>query len=788
MDDLFQNGIARHQSGDFAGAEEMFLRILEQQPEHANALHLIGLGRLQSGDPGAALDYIERSIAVDGSVSSFHNNLSLVLQALNRVDEAILALEHAIDIDPDQPDSLCNLAILLKDAGRLDEADATLARTFDLRPDHPAALNVLGLMHQARGNLEKADQVLTAATETGNAPIETFVNLADVMRLQGRLDEAEKLLLGFLASVPENADALTVLGAVYRDRGDLGKARETLIRALGANPWHVKALLNLGNVLNDLDSPSEAETIYRQIIALGLDSAEVHSGLGDALRDQSKAAEAEDCYKLALDLNPRHADAWHGLGVLHRDLDNLDEAVVAWLKTVETEPNYPQAHFDIAAAIMTTGFATEAVARFRSAHELAPESAKIHSSLLMAMQYAPDITRQDIADEHRRWGELHASAQAPRPAIADADPERRLKVGFVSSDFRFHGSGFFFLPMLENLDRKAFEAVLYSDVAHPDEVTGVFRDAADSWHEIHLLDDHQLAARIIEDGIDILIDMKGHNSGNRLSMFALRPAPVQASWFGYADTTGLKAMDYLIGDPVQIRPEDERHYVETIVRLPNDYICYRPTDYMPGVADTPALNNGHITFGCFNAARKISAAAIEAWCEIMNRVPGSRLILNTPELRYSTTRLRMAELLGLGGIGPERFDLLCGAPHPDFVAGYADIDIALDSFPYTGGLKTCEALWMGVPVVTLSGDRFSGRHSAAHLSAAGLPELVTENVSAYVDKAIELSADSGALNGLRHAIRPKMAASPLTDCAAFADDFGDALRQIWRESCSRLAP
>ncbi|MHA1598207.1 MAG: tetratricopeptide repeat protein, partial [Alphaproteobacteria bacterium] len=741
--------MAKHQSGDFAAAEELFQLILKQTPGHANALHLIGLGRLQSGDPGAALDYIERSIATDDGVSSFHNNLSLVLQALRRNDEAITALQRAIDIDPGQPDSQCNLAILLKDAGRLDEADAALTLIFDSHPDHPAALNVQGLVFQARGDLGTAENSLVRATETGNAPIEAFINLADVMRLQGRLDEAEKLLLGFLASVPENADALNVLGATLRDRGDLAQAKDTLNRALGVNPWHVKALLNLGDVLIDLDSPSEAETVYRQIIALGLDSAEVHSGLGDSLRDQSKTAEAEDCYKLALELRPLHADAWYGLGVLYRDMDNLDDAVVAWLKTVEADPDYPEAHFAIASALATTGFASDAVARFRAAHELAPTSAKIHSNLLMAMQYVPDIPRQEIADEHRRWGKAHATARPPRPNIKDSDPDRTLKVGFVSSDFRFHASGFFFLPILEHLNGHKIEAVLYSDVSRPDDVTDQFRTAAASFHEIFMLDDHQLAARIVADDIDILVDMKGHTSGNRLPMFALRPAPVQVSWFDYVDTTGMSAMDSLINDATQIGPADEGFYSETIVRLPDDYICYRPPAYMPDVTDAPALKKGHVTFGCFNTAQKINPTAIEAWCEILDRVPGSRLILSTPELRYPTTRRRMTELLAHGGIGPDRFDLRQGASHEDFVTGYADIDIALDPFPYTGGLNTCEALWMGVPVVTRTGDRFCGRHSTVHLRAAGFPGLVTEDTAAYMDKAVSLAENIPSLNSLR---------------------------------------
>jgi predicted O-linked N-acetylglucosamine transferase (SPINDLY family) len=401
------------------------------------------------------------------------------------------------------------------------------------------------------------------------------------------------------------------------------------------------------------------------------------------------------------------------------------------------------------------------------------------------MNYMEEYSVGDILEESHKWGALYVKKELVKSETYGnvPDPERRLRIGYVSKDFGRHPVGYFLLPVLSSHDHASVEVYCYSGRIREDDVTGRLRESADVWRSTTDLDDRDLASMVRDDSIDILVDLSGHTGGSRLLVFAEKPAPIQVSWAGYAGTTGLSTMDYLISDWRETPEGSDRWYVEKVVRLPDCYVCYEPPEYAPPVVPLPALKKGHVTFGCFNNLAKVRPGVVALWSKILREIPNARLLMITKQLSDPDTRRRYLEMFSAGGVG-ERVDLSGDRPHIDLLAGYGEIDIALDPFPYSGGLTTLESLWMGVPVITLGGDRFASRHSLSHLTAVGLPELIASGPDDYIARAVGLACDPERLATLRRELRPRMAASPLCDGSRFTRNLEDAYRYMWRSWCA----
>lgn len=561
------------------------------------------------------------------------------------------------------------------------------------------------------------------------------------------------------------------------------EAADVYAQILARNPHHGKALHLGGLALHQLGRHKEAETLLRAAMAAGANDIEARVTLGDALIDLRRFEEARVELQGALGTDPGHAWARHLLGEALRGCGRLDDAVSAWRKSVELNPALAEAHFSLGTTLSGFGKADDALIHLGKAREILPQSAQIHSNLLMAMQYAPAVDQAGMFEEHLRWSAAHAPKPPPPPPLANPDPERPLNVGFVSDDFRFHAVGHFFLRPLKARTAERWRAVLYSNVKNPDRVTREFSAAADAFRDVSECDDDALLRFIKEDRIDILIDLNGHTKGNRLTAFARRAAPVQATWLDYVDTTGMKAMDYIIADRFLIPEENEAFYAETVLRLPNDCLCYSAPDYAPPVASPPALKNGFVRFCSFNPVHKASPETVAAWCRVLMRVPTAGFLMNSPELAHKAVREHFLGLFEEGGVDPSRIELSQGGPHEVFLAAYGNADIVLDTFPFSGGLNTCEALWMGLPVVTCPGERQSSRLATSHLSNAGLEGFIARDLDDYVDKAVALAADIPALCETRKTLRSKMAASPLCDVPRYVTDFTQVLRTMWRRAC-----
>ena len=525
-------------------------------------------------------------------------------------------------------------------------------------------------------------------------------------------------------------------------------------------------------------------------IALRPDYAEAHNNLGIALKNQGKLEAAVAAYHKALELKPDYVKAHNNLGNVLKNQGKLDGAVAACRKALELKPDYAKAHNNLGNVLKDQGKLDEAVASYHKALELKPDYTVAHSNLLFSLHYQPMCDRKAIFAEHRKWNAKYAAPLAPKTVFHAnlPTPEKPLRLGLVSPTFRRHPVGYMIVSALEAHDKSAFEIYCYSGGVQGDDLTNRIRGAAQTWRSIVGMSDEGVAALIRDDAIDILVDLSGHSQGNRLLVFARKPAPVQVKWVGgQFNTTGIDAMDYFISDSVETPSGDDAWYTEEVVRLPDGYVCYEPPDYAPMVSPLPALGCPYVTFGCFNNLTKVNRDVIALWSQLLDRVTGSRLILKSKQFNDASVQAHYREMFGEHGISPDRLDCLGHSPHPELLAKYNDIDIALDPFPYSGGLTTCEALWMGVPVVTMPGETFAARHAASHLSNVGLTDWIVETPERYVELVERWCRDLTGLAALRVGLRPRVKSSPLCDAPRFTRNLEAAYRRMWRTWCETNA-
>jgi predicted O-linked N-acetylglucosamine transferase (SPINDLY family) len=516
------------------------------------------------------------------------------------------------------------------------------------------------------------------------------------------------------------------------------------------------------------------------------DRAQALANQASALRAVGQLDEAAACCRRALELNPNLADAHMNLAIIAEAHGDADQAIACYRRAIDAWPDFVEAHHNLGGALAKQGRHEEALLHFCRALEKRPDFATTRSNALLALQYQDGVTLSQLGEAHRQYELRHAAPfrTAWRPHENSRSPERKLRLGFVSADLCFHPVGVFLVRALENLDPIQAETICYSDGDREDAMTNRLRAAANGWRDVRALSDDQLTEQLRADEIDVAFDLAGHSGRNRLLMFARRPAPVQVTWIGYVGTTGLRSIDYLMADRFEVPEWAEPYLTERVLRLPDDYICYDAPPDAPPCNSLPARERGYVTFGSLNNFSKITPAVVALWSDILRRVIGSRLLLKYSGLDAPSVARRVLDQFTAHGIDSSRIDLRGGGNHEEFLRGYHDIDIALDPFPYSGGLTTCEALWMGVPVVTHPGETFAGRHALTHLSNAGLTETIADSFERYVEIAVALANDLPRLASLRSTLREQVTASPLCDGQRFAVNLLRVLRGAWRQWCS----
>ncbi len=599
----------------------------------------------------------------------------------------------------------------------------------------------------------------------------------------GRLDEAERLYRQVLQVQPDNSDALHLLGVISFHAGKADASRRLIERSLRLNPRLPGAHYNMGDVLQALGLPAEACASYRKAIELQPDFHAAWNNLGNVLLRLGDTDEATGCYRRAVELNPAYAEAWNNLGLALRERDRFQGAVDALAKAVRIAPDYAVAHRNLGNILVEEGRVAEGIDAYQHALRVKPDFAEAYSSLVFALNYIP-MNVQAVFERHVEAGRLLASLGAcdPLPFASERSPARRLRVGYVSPDFRRHSVACFIEPVLQRHDRKQFEVFCYSDVVRPDGVTRRLKGLAGHWRDISGKGDQTVADWVRKDRIDILVDLTGHTGSNRLAVFARRPAPIQVTYLGYPNTTGLATMDYRITDEVAdpSGPADDL-CTERLVRLPGGFLCYTPLSESPEVGDLPADDLGCVTFGSFNALSKISEHTVRLWAEVVQGVPGARLLIKGRAFADPAVRDWYLARFGACGLDAARLEFLARQESArEHLGCYHRIDVALDAYPYNGTTTTFEALWMGVPVIAMAGATHASRVGASILGHLGLERLVAREPSEFVAIAQELAGNLQNLRNLRQGLRQRLQRSPLMDGPAFCRTLEDAYRKMWQ--------
>lgn len=579
-----------------------------------------------------------------------------------------------------------------------------------------------------------------------------------------RFEEARSVYQQICAKLKTDADSWFTLGAINGMLRRHEEAVECCSRAVELNPRHHAAWYNLGIALRDTGQLEKSATALRKAWRLNPKHETAASSLGHVLAVLHRYDEAEEVFREMLRYQSGNAEFFAVYASAMQTMGRYEAAINAYKKAIEmNHPEIAEIHENMGAALCLQGKYRESIEHFETALRMKPQNARFHSGLLLTLHYLVDETPESLYARHRAW--LGNSQQATtswasfrRPA---ARPER-LRVGYVSSDLRKHSVAYFVEPLLRHHDATRFEITCYFSHKDPDATTQRLKGLAHRWRDVADMDDEHLLRTIIADGIDILVDLNGHTAGSRLTVFARRAAPVQVSYIGYPDTTGVTEMDYRLSDVIADPPGAERLCTERLWRLPGCFLCYRPQDNAPPVARPPCEKNSFITFGSFNNLAKINPEVIAAWTRLLREVPESRLIVKNPSLTDQATRERFQALFAAQGISPGRIGLSGYiADDGGHLGAYAKIDIGLDTFPYNGTTTTCEALWMGVPVVTLRGDRHSARVGASLLTAAGFSGWIADTVDRYVEIARTMAQDRSRLAENRSHIREQVRHSSL---------------------------
>ncbi len=654
-----------------------------------------------------------------------------------------------------------------------------------------------------------------SSAELEDLRIGAWLRQVSEFRSQDRKIEAEETCKDILKVRPDHMEALSALWDLSYETRNHGVAVEWLRRGIAANGRIAQLHYMMGYSLMGQGNMTDAAASFRAALELDPAMAKAQNNLGCSLEALGLLDQAVECYRKASDLDPRLADALYNLGNAHRRLGQedraiecisqalrlqsgradwqcnlgdllllklrLDEALAAYEAALKIDSGDARAYDGRARALQLLGRVEEADADFRSALVLQPDNASARSDWLLSLHYRRGA--EPLLEEHLAWAKRHTRGigrQAVR-APHERRPARRMNIGYFSPDFKRHSVAGFIEPLLAAHDRSRFKIFCYGNVLSPDATTKRIADAGEEWRDIARVGDEWVADLVRADRIDILVDLAGHTGGGRPLLFAHKLAPVQVTWLGYPNTCGIDEIDYRLTDAIA-DPEGatDRFYVEKLVRLKQGFLCYGPPPDAPEVAELPLARAGHVTFGCFNNLAKVTSPMIALWARLLGALPGARLKLKSFGLAAQSARRSIREQFGNLGIGAERLEL--SGPEESFsahLAAYGAVDIALDVFPYNGAATSCEALWMGVPVVTLAGPTHVSRVGASILSGAGLEELVAHSQEDYLQKALGLASDPQHLGALRAGMRERLGKSPLLDARGFARSLENAYTDMW---------
>jgi predicted O-linked N-acetylglucosamine transferase (SPINDLY family)/thioredoxin-like negative regulator of GroEL len=756
--------------------------LLAKTPRDARAWLLSGRVHEAMRQPGPAEAAFSKAVSLEKGLIEAYEGRAQSRLALGRFDDAAKDAERVLARQGGHMGMLLALGTARHQTGRRDEAAEAYRRALAVQPGQPFATVSLAQIRLEQGRPEEALAVLDGCPDGEQRDGRVALKRAEALWSMGRPDEARAVCEAAAGRFPRDDVVRAALGRYCHEAGESEAAADWLRQAVGLaphNPWHrshlCAALLGLGRI-------EEAWVEGERAVLTGAPLAEACLNLGNVHQARGDAVTAALCYRRALAINPRFATAVYNLGVLAQEGGRLSEAEALYRQCLGLEPRHPDAHSNLGVVQNLLGRPVEALAELKAADALRPDNPHTLSNVLLTALHCDTVGPEELTRLHVAYGERFEQPATPAP------PRRpdngRLRIGYVSQDLRRHSVAYFLQALWQHHDREKVQVHAYHASAGGDDMTERLKSLADQWHDIAALSDARAAERIREDGIDILIDLGGHTSGNRLPLFARRPAPVQVAYLGYPATTGLRHMDVRLTDALADPPgETQDAHTERLEYLPAPFLCYCPPEDAPDVAGPPMRDAGAVTFGSFNKLAKLSDTTLGLWREILTALPRATLRLKDRVLDDAGGRAALAARCAGAGLPMDRVALLPGSPgRAEHLAQYGAIDIALDTFPYHGTTTTCEALWMGVPVVTLVGEQHHSRVGLSLLSALGATDWAAMDKAAYVAKAVALGSDPAALRAARQTLRETMRRSPLLDGKRLARDLEQALLAVWERS------
>lgn len=753
-----QHAIQLHQNGFDVEAEVIVRKILRAQANNVHALSMLGNLLFQRGDLEGALIMFGRAAAFR-PMAGLYSNVGAVLKAMGRLEEAIDAYKKALKLDAKFSEAHSQLGFIYQNLGRVEEATV---------------------------NFEHAVAIIPGSANA-------HLNLGSILQKKGKLEEASIAYKQAISIMPNFSKAHDNLGQILRLQGNSKAAVDHFRKAVEFDNKNANFYIHLATELMEIGDLKEGEELFLSAIKLNPDDALTNYSIGTSLRQQNKFREAVPYLTRAVELSPGFIEARLNLAFILEKLGQYENAISQLDTVFSTRPQHGLAHSYMASVLKCLGLVDESIAHNSKALECDSATDSDFTNLLLNLNYASNYKAEQIYIEHLKFGNKYENSDLLKKKNNTKISDRRIKIGYVSGDFNSHAVSYFIDAVLSRHDHSQFEIHAYSNTPKQDHVTSKLKAYCDHWNEISKLDDDKAAALILKDEIDILVDLSGHTANNRLQVFARKPAPIQVTWLGYPNTTGMKAMDYRITD-IYAEPEGLTDHlnVERLYRLPDVFCCYTPcindvdrrTSPELSIRPTPALDNGFVTFGCLNNFAKITPPVIDVWSQLLKEVPASKLLIEAAGLDSPFMQSSVSERFKAHGIEPARLILMGRKSDQQYVL-YQKIDIALDPFPCTGGTTSFDALWMGVPLVTLAGNTFVSRMGVSLLSNLGLQELIGTTYPNYIEIAKNLASDLSRLNSLRLDLRRKFESSPLMDGDKFTHNLEVAFRKMWKTWCEQ---
>jgi len=671
------------------------------------------------------------------------------------------------------------LAMSLQQQGK--DALHAFQKTAACLPGDAGAQYNLGAILKSSGRLEEAAASYQRALTINPNFAEGHINLGNVLSDLGRHEEAIGCFRRAIQIKPDIVEAYLNLGVALADMKQTQEAIDNYRHAIRLNPAYHQAYSYLASAQMALGQHDGAVASVRQALTLNPNYAEGYNNLGLILSELGKHDEAAASFYRAIQLKPDDADTCFNMANTLQELKQTGQAIAFCRRTIELKPDHAAAHSNLGNLLAFSGQLDEAMASYRRALEIDPGKFSTWSNLLLVTNYTATSAKQSHLDEARKFGAAVANLVGKKyDSWQCGSTPQRLRVGMVSGDLWSHPVGYFLEGLLSHIDTNRIELLAYPTGVKEDSLTARIKPCFSAWKSLEGMDDAEAAAMIQADGVHVLLDLSGHTAYNRLAMFAWKPAPVQACWLGYFATTGVAEMDYYMADLVSVPKDRQQQFTETIWYLPDTRLCFTVPEFEVPVGALPALSADTITFGCFQNLLKVNDAVLETWGKIFAALPNARLRMQCKQLGEPQLKEQFSERLKRHHISPERATLLGPTTRENYLAAHNEVDFILDTFPYPGGTTTCEALWMGVPTLTLAGEGLLARQGASLLTAAGLDDWVTESREEYIAKALALAGDKPGLASLRSELRQQVLASPIFDAPRFARNFEDALWEMWR--------